>query len=361
MKKVLYIFGNMIHLVMICILGYCVFRAIVFADVYSYTGNFCIDLINVCSKIGINEIFTFIGAVAFVLFGVVGIYEFSYINGLRFLVPPAFIKYKEINYLKQAEKMMEMYYKRDIKFIQEYEKERTEFLLQALGIEEKQFRYINYEIIKARTKPDRDIYQLKCKAKAVILQKDFIINQSSLESSKRVYDKVDYFLNLYTALYDAELCKCIGSIMSRYLILSLKERIAEVDYIVIPKGSNFLLGLEVGKNLHIPVISILEEERIFKNMFFDGNYNEKKTNHIVVIHDVLVTGKRIYESIEKLPADSYSLIGIYSLLKYKNDNFKPLDDFEEHGIKGEKVNWLFEIDETILKEIDEGVYECNSN
>ena len=149
MKKTLYILGNIIHLVLICLLGYCVFRAIIYADTYSYTGNFYMDMINVCSKIGINEIFTFIGAVAFVLFGVVGIYEFAYINGLRFLDPPAFIKYKEINYLKQAEKMMEMYYKRDIKFIQEYENERTEFLLRALGIDEEQFRYVNYEIISS--------------------------------------------------------------------------------------------------------------------------------------------------------------------------------------------------------------------
>ena len=348
LKKLLDMLANIIHLLLLSILGVLVFRAVVLdgsvADM---------SITEICSCATINEIFTFIGAVAFILFGVVGIYDFAYLNGLGFLVPPAFKKFKEVNYMKQAERMMEIYYKRDINFIQEYEKERTEFMMQAMGIEEKQFNYINYEIVKARTMPARNIYALKCKAEKTILHKEFVINQSVLEASRRVYDKVDYFLNLYTAVYDAEMCKSIAEIMSRYLILSLKERATEIDYIVIPKGSNFLLGLEVGKILHKSVISILDEERIFKEVFWDGVYDKTKVNNIVLVHDILVTGKRIYESIERLPKGTYNLMGIFSLFKYKHEEFRPEEDFKKHGIEKEKLHCLSEISEDRLKKIYE--------
>lgn len=348
MKKALSVLGDFLHLVLICILGILVFLAVVHESI---TEGMTIK--EICSLAGINEIFTFIGAIAFILFGIVGIYDFAYLNGLRFLVPPAFVKFKEINYMKQAERMMELYYKRDIQFIQEYEKERTGYLLQAMGIEERQFNHINYEIVKARTMPDKDIYSLKCKIEKLLLHKEFIINQTTLECSKRVYDKVDYFLNLYTALYDANLCKSVARIMSRYLALSLGENISKIDYIIIPKGSNFLLGLEVGKLLRKSVISILDEERVFKGVYWDGIYDRQKCNNIVVIHDVLVTGKRIYESIEKLPAGTYNLMGIFCLFRYKNNVFQPVHDFEEHGIEKDKVKWLSEIEEDTLNKIVE--------
>ncbi len=349
-KKAWDVLANFIHLLLLCIFGVLVFRSVVLDG--SVTD---MSITEICACATINEIFTFIGAVAFILFGVVGIYDFAYLNGLSFVVPPAFRKFKEANYMKQAERMMEIYYKRDINFIQEYEKERTEFMLQAMGIEEKQFNYINYEIVKARTMPDRNIYALKCKAEKTILHKEFIINQSSLEYSKRVYDKVDYFLNLYTALYDAEMCKSVAGIMSRYLVLALKEGITKIDYIIIPKGSNFLLGLEVGKILHKSVISILDEERIFKGVFWDGAYDSSKCNNIVVIHDVLVTGKRIYESIERLPQGTYNLMGIFSLFKYKHEEFRPEEDFKKRGIEEEKLHCLSDISEDMLKKIYEDI------
>jgi len=357
MKKVWGIVGDIIHAFLLCLLFYAIIKAIVgpsaFKGMADGGGNIRILL----GQIGINEIYTFIGSTAFVLFGIVGIYDFAYLNGLYILVPPSFVHAKDRNNLKQAEKMMELYYNKDIDFIKEYEKERSDYMLQAIGLEERQFRTINYEIIKGRTMTERNIYALKVKAEKLLFQKDYIIDQSKLENSKRVYDKVDYYINLYTALYDAETCKSIGSVMSRFIILSLKERLTEVDYLIIPQGSNFLLGLEVGKQLGKPVISVLSEERIYTNKFWDGNYNEDKKNNIIVIHDVLVTGERVCTSIEKLPKNSYELYGIFCLMKYVNKDFDATKYFSEHGIEKKRINYLFEVDETILGKVCSGEYE----
>lgn len=351
MKKVWYVLGNILHVAFIFVMLGFVLRAAL-----QSSGQQCASIAEIWTCITINDIYTFIGAIAFVLFGIVGIYEFAYLNDIRFLVPPMYVRAKESNLLKQAEKMMEVYYKRDIEFITEYEKERTEYLLQAMGIEERQFRYINYEIIKARIKPDRNIHSLKRKAKKILFHKEFIIDQSKWELSEIVYDKVNYFLNMYTALYDTDLCQCVARIMSQFLVLSLGKNIEEVDYVMVPEGSNFLLGLEVARQLHKRIICFNGEERIQKKVFWDGGYDDGKRNNIIVIHDVLVSGKRIYESIEKLPADTYDLMGIYSLFRYMNDNFRPIDNFKEHKIPEKKVNWLLEIDEDLLKKIYEDSY-----
>ena len=356
LKKIIRFVINGVHLVLLCGLGVLVFRAV--AQIKTMD-----DFFAMCSKIGINEIFTFIGAIAFILFGVVGMYEYAYLNGIDFIVPPSYKNFKQKNELKQVEKMMEVYYERDIRYTQEYEKERAQFLIQALGIEEKQYRHINYEIIKARTMSDKCIYGLKCKAQKALFHKEFIVDQSKTKASQRMYDKVDYFINMYTALYDDEMCKMVADIMARYLVLDLEERITNIDYIIIPQGGNFLLGLEVGKRLNKPVISILDKERIYKDIYWDGVYvkNDKEKNNIIVLHDVLVTGKRLYDSVKKLPKDSYNLVGIYNLFRYNNNDFDPFSDIKDAemacGIEEKKVKWLLEVNEDILKSVYEGTYE----
>lgn len=347
--------GDTVHLFILLLLVAYAFRAIICVDAGLYTGNILKDMIKALCSAGINDIFTFIGAIAFILFGIVGIYEYGYMNGIYFLSPPYYTNKRDKSNLEQAEQMMKLYYERDIEFIEEYEKKRTDYMLQAMGLDEKQFQCINYEIIKARTMSENSIQDLEEKARLTVLHKDFIIDQTKWEHWQRVYDTVDYFINLYTALYNTELCECVAKIMCSFLSMDLKQTITEIDYLVVPQNGNLLLGLEVGKLLKKPVIAIHSEERIQKQRFWDGNYKtvSGKKNKIVVIHDVLVTGKRIYESVEKLYANTYEVVGVYSLLKYKHNAFSPEEDCAKRGIARDRVKWLLEVDEELLK----GIYE----
>ena len=142
---------NIVHYSFLIMLFFYTFRAVVCVDSGFFQGDFLGDLKKACLCAGINEIFTFIGASAFVSFGIIGTYEFLYSNGLSFLTPPIFIHFKEAKYEKQAEKMMKTYYEKDIDFIREYEKERIGYILQAMGIDETQFHHIKYELVKTRT------------------------------------------------------------------------------------------------------------------------------------------------------------------------------------------------------------------
>lgn len=341
--------SDIIHLlILVSLLGY-VLRAAICVDAGFFCGHFWRDLKIAWLTAGINEIFTFIGAVAFILFGVIGIYEFCYSNGLKILVPATFAHIKENNYVKQAEKMMKIYYEKDIEFIREYEKERADYVLQALGLDEKQYQYIKYDLIKARAMSVNTIKELKCKAEKILYDEQFVVDLTACQPCERVYREVDYFLNLYTALYKSKLCTDIGYIMANYIVMVMGKNVDSIDYIVIPQGSNLLLGLEVGKILRKPVIAIQDNGRIKSSEPWDGEYRKKENskNKIIIIHDVLVTGNRIYKSIEKLPEDTYEVKGLYCLVKYKNKQFHPEKTLKEHNIYN--IKCLLYTNEAILK------------
>ena len=339
---------NLIHFAFICIAFGLTFRAIICVDTGVYSGKFWSDLYVACTKIGLSEIYTFFGALAIVMFGIIGIYDFAYQNGIPYLVPPLFASIKERTYIKQAEKMMKTYYNRDINFIKEYEKERTGYILQTMGIDEAQFHAIKYEIVKARVMPEQSIAQLQDKIKKLLLDGYYIMDLSNISRDHRVYDKVDYYLNLYLAAYDTELCFDISRIMCRFILLHLKEKIDDIDYIIVPIGSNSLLGLEIGKILRKKTILIFDEERIERGRYWDSEYiTNGKKNNVIIIHDVLVTGKRIWESLEKLPNNTYQLMGLFCVAEYTDTPYNPKDNLKNHGITS--VNSIIEIDERLLK------------
>ena len=342
---------NIVHAFIIVFLCAFTFRAVFFIDAKNASGDANVGFLTSVLNAGVSEVFTFIGAIAFILFGVVGIYEFAYENGIPFLSPPYYNKRKEKSTEKAAKKMMELYYEKDIAFIQEYEKERVAHVLQALGIDEPQFRHIKYELIKARSMSAATEEELKCKMEKIVFHRDYIVNQEEVMDCDRVYHGVNYFINFYTALYDSKLCADVGGIMASFIMMRMQDDIEDVDYLVVPSGSNLLLGLEVGKRLNKPVIAIRREARIIKGESWDGNYthNAIRKNRIIVVHDVLVTGKRIYESVEKLPANSYLVDGLFCLLKYLHEGYAPEDHLKNHGIA--KAYCLLDVEESKLKAI----------
>ena len=323
------------------------------ADESITIGNFGDKVFDCLLSASINEIFTFIGALAFIFFGIIGLYEFAYTNGLRRILPPFYLEFRKERDQRTAKTMMKTYYKQDIDFIKQYEEERAYRILQALGLKEKQFHHIQYELVRARAMTEGSEEEIKKKLELLIYQKDFIIDQAKIPLQKRQYPDVQYFINLYTALYDSRLCTDVGRAFALYIALSFensKHCLADVDYIVVPYGSNLLLALEVGKTLEKPIIVIQENPRITSDEPWDGKYECKANdkNRIIIIHDVLVTGARIYKSIEKLPADTYIVHGLFCLVKYDHVRYKPEEELNKHGINN--IQCVLHTNENALKE-----------
>lgn len=342
---------NILHICIAVALFLYTFYAVI-ADGRITAKNFWGSLLDCLILASINDIFTFIGALAFILFGIVGIYEFAYTNGFHALLPPFYLNFRAKNDEKNARDMMKTYYTQDLEFIQQYEQERANRILQALGITEKQFHHIQYELVRARVMPQNTPEEMAAKLEPMVYQRDFIVDQS--RTRQRVYPYVNYFINLYTALYDQTLCADVGNIMAGYIMWCFSQDgldCAEIDYIVVPHGSNLLLGLEVGRCLQKPVIAVQKEPRILKDKCWDGNYQRKAggKNCIIIIHDVLVSGARIYKSIENLPPGTYDINGLYCLIQYDHSKHHPEKVLNQYGIHN--IRCLMHTNEDTLKKV----------
>lgn len=230
---------NIVHIFLIGWIVIAIYHAVIKTNITAGMG-----IVDWFWAMGINEIYTFIGSLAFVFFGITGLYDFLYSTGIRPIVPPFFRKHKERQSVREIEKMMEVYYKHDIDFIQKYEEQRMSYLVQTMGIKEKQFHQLNYAIIRARVDSARCERDVRQEAKKALLQKQFIKDLSKYPDDKRIYRRVDYYIDMYAALYDSTICASVVNLMARYMETSLKQKIEGIDYIIIPEGSNFLLGLE---------------------------------------------------------------------------------------------------------------------
>ncbi len=292
------------------------------------------------------------------LFGIVGIYEFAYLNGLTGLYPPFFGDWKDKRDEKTAEVMMKTYYENDKEFIQQFEQERFGSILQMLKIDEKQYQRLSYDLLRARAMTTNNLGELKVKAAQIAFNQSFIEDLTkSDKKDDRVYDNVNYYINLYTAVYDERIRTELGSIMTSFILASLGEDCGTIDYIVIPQESNLLIGLEVGKRLGRPIISIQSKPRIYKSECWDGEYvfharQDDKKNRIIVLHDILVTGKRILDAVNKLPKNTFEITGMFFLAKYEHSGYSPeMSIVNNLSIDNNKIFCLLTTSEDELKAI----------
>lgn len=355
-KKALLFASNFFHTVFLLLMIFFTGRVIIVESNPPSISSFK-DILDFIFSANLTDIFTFIGAIAFILFGFVGIYEYAYLNDLRLLVPPYYIHLKERNDEKAAEIMMKVYYEKDLEFIQQYEKERVNSILTALKINDAQFRHLSYEIVKARSMPTKNLHQLRMKASKIFLDKRFIQDLNNLEPCRRVYDDVNYFVNLYTAFYDSKLRSDAGRIMANFITLCMgADALSRINYIVIPSGSNLLLGLEVGEILGKKTICMLEKPRTDRQKPWDGEYvvsDPTVPNHIIILHDVLVTGEKICDIAKDknkmLPSKTYQMDGLFCLIKYNHTNYTPEANIvRDFGIDSTQIHCLLNVDEKQL-------------
>ncbi len=277
------------------------------------------------------------------------------------LVPPAYIRLKERQSEEAARQMMKVYYEKDLEFIKQQESERVSSVLAALKINCDQFQHVSYEIVRARAMPMQKPHQLQEKATKMFLNKQFIQDLTKLDDERRVYRGANYYLNLYTAFYDSKLRKDAGKIMSSYITMCLNdEALSKIDYIIIPGGSNLLLGLEVGELLGKKTLCMAESPRYDKQQPWDGEYiynAQKGLNHILILHDVLVSGKRIRDVSEMLPSGTFQLDALFCLIKLKHNSYNP-EELVTNAFKpnfdSSKIHYLLSVDEKRLENILNG-------
>lgn len=356
---------SFIHLLILFAILFFIMRSVFFVGTgWKDTGHFFSDFWGAVKAGSLAEWYTFIGAGVIVLIGMAGVYEYGYLNNMSFLVPPSYVSHKETSMLKSAQKMMELYYRKDIDFIKTYEEKRLDTILQTLMLTQEQFNQVRYEFLRVRANVYDGLDSMQKAAKDLFLHREFIIDLTSLDPCDRVYHDVNYYLNLYSALYDKKLCEDAARLMYNFLDNKLKNDLGKIDCFIVPQGSNLLLALEVGRRTGIPIASVQYRVRTKKGDYLDGIYKRRqgggepadpldmKPVRIAILHDVLVSGGRIIESLEKLPGP-YELMGVFSIIHYVRPDNKEFKKFRQDKRVKDKLHCILALTEDEVRQIYE--------
>ena len=112
------------------------------------------------------------------------------------------------------QKSTDEYFRHEINFIKNYANERTNHVLAQLKLNDSQFSKLRLELIRMRSLPLRNLKDAESKIKEFIRsgyepfnsfsRNSAVVNLKEIDSAKRTYNNVDYFLNFHDAMYSAE-------------------------------------------------------------------------------------------------------------------------------------------------------------
>lgn len=294
---------------------------------------------------GLNSMGGLVEQILLIMLSFVTLVDVSSYMNWNILVPDFFEAAKEKKHAKDVQICIEEYIKKDVNFLQDYSEERIDFILSQLGINKNQFDRIKLELIRMRCIPLKNMEDAKEKIRNLLIcNYPIIINQDEMDSAKICYNRVKYYINIMDVMFIPDYASELSSILS--FLITEKIDLSTIDKLVIPHDSNFLLGVEVGKRLGKSVVKMrYKKGKIETKKCWDGNLDS--TDRVIIIHDVLVSGEQIIDTVNKLPV-SCNVVGFFCLITRKEWNGK--QKIKERNIPCYEV---LEID-------DEDIYKLRS-
>ena len=245
--------------------------------------------------------------------GYVGLLKIFELFGWYILVPDFYLNREMLKHQYELDTFMELYCKNEIKFIEEYDKQRMNYVISQLGLSINQLDKVRLDIIKLRMKELKNIKDAKEKIKSIIKCDYAVINLEDFFNADVTYREVNNYINFMDLMY----INSFSTEIIAAMVLFISEHMPpqKYDKIVIPHDGNLLLGFELGKRLSKPVVKIREKEgKILRDQKWDGVL--ESTDRIIIIHDVLVSGAQIMNAIHNIPA-TCERIGFFCLVNRK--------------------------------------------
>ena len=145
----------------------------------------------------------------------------------------------------------------------------------------------------------------------------------SLKNSLRVLKKTDALLEghfiLSSGLHSAQYVQCAKLLsypkMSEKFIRSLaskiRKKIKKIDIILSPAMGGIIIGYEIGKLLGKETIFC---ERVNKKFTLRRGFSIKKNSKVLIVEDVITTGKSSLECVKLIKKSNAQLVGFACLI-----------------------------------------------
>lgn len=184
------------------------------------------------------------------------------------------------------------------------------------------------DVISAQNSGLAGIEDAKCKLETLLF-KSGIISDLREDPEAHTTPGLNYFIRLFDLMYDEDNAKTIISSMITFISHTLdsegkfsQKNLNSIDVVVTPNNGNYLLGYQVSKELRkwtTPHIKMIAREKIVGNNYYEGTIPKsvlERGPRMIIVHDVLATGKQIVESIEEIRKciPNSKIIGVFSLV-----------------------------------------------
>ena len=145
----------------------------------------------------------------------------------------------------------------------------------------------------------------------------------SLKNSLKVLKKTNALLEghfiLSSGLHSAQYVQCakllsypkLSEKFIRSLAFKIKKKIKKIDIILSPAMGGIIIGYEIGKLLGKETIFC---ERVNKRFALRRGFSIKKNSKVLIVEDVITTGKSSLECVKLIKKSKAKLIGFASII-----------------------------------------------
>ena len=156
----------------------------------------------------------------------------------------------------------------------------------------------------------------------------------SLKNSLKVLKKTKALLDghfvLSSGLHSAQYVQCarllskpkISNKFVSSLATKIKKEIKKIDLILSPAMGGIVIGYEIGRILNIETIFC---ERVDKKFVLRRGFSIKKNSRVLIVEDVITTGKSSLECVKLIKKSKAKLVGFACLIdrsKHKKIKYK---------------------------------------
>lgn len=295
---------------------------------YSRFGNLPVDQWT-------GEMIGFVGDIAIYFLGIVGTFEFCYDNGALPFIPDWFIAHKEESARKQTKEYLQEFFDKESEFLEAHEEDRLADVLSMMGLSAQGYQSAKAKVLEARLAPIHNVETARQKMLDLIFYSDVVYDLRS-DASYVKMGGLSYYFKFHDLMHDRNQSDAVAQAMATFISLTCEQEginLADIDVIMVPHSSNFLLGLKVSKLLSKRFIKMIPEKHRIGKFSYEGvipTKHSKKTVDVLILHDVLLSGQQIFESADAL-IESVPNCTIHGLFSAVYRNVRDGKGVLEHG------------------------------
>ncbi len=225
-----------------------------------------------------------------------------------------------------AEKAIQEYVKCEIDTISTQQEDHIAFFLRQVGLSQKSYTKLHYELIRLKLHKIIDLPDAKSKLTGIIGLDSVVVDQNAsiLPENRKYYD-VDYYLDLSNVMFEHRISDFLVQSLAK-LIQETEKDLNQIEWIVMPEGGNYLLCHRVSEMLNKRFLQVFPEGPIDKTKKWLGvNFNPERC---IIVNDVLVSGNRIRKAADALAEfqDSFHAYFLVGRKEHDQERKKQLGD-----------------------------------